>query len=160
MKVLPLKPPSLGYINVTLIKEQADVILKELNQLGFKDFKYDFHVSLMYDKDAPKEELDDSKINPNEVFLAVVSDISLLGNPNRENSSGWALVIELTSKDLIKEHNRLKEVGYKHSFDDFIPHMSLYYTPTDEEIKTLAEYVNRIKGRELIFSNQTIKHVK
>lgn len=44
--------------------------------------------------------------------------------------------------------------GYKHSYPNFIPHLSLKYKPSKEEIDLIKQNLDRFKELELVFGNE------
>lgn len=137
--------PQYNYVDVTLIGPEVEEIFAILMQAGIAPAaKHDLHATVIYDErkdmEAPLAELDPSK-----VFHANIVSLEVLGD---------GLVFHLTSRELLEEHMRLKECGYIHSFDGFMPHMSLTYNFNQYDILTLRSLFAMWGGRQLTFSRQ------
>lgn len=132
-----------GYVEVLLQNPEAEEIIATLLQGGITLPEYNLHCTLMYDKGDPEKPL--AVLNPLKVFTAHVLQIDVLGT---------GLVFHLTSPALVEEHLRLKAAGYDHSFDSFLPHMSLTYDFNNYDILLIKQLFRDWGGRELRFSNE------
>lgn len=131
-----------GYVSVNLIGSEVEEIFGALLEAGVSLPKYSLHCTLMYDEDVT-EPL--AELQPEALFHAHVTSLDILGD---------GLVFHLTSSELAAEHRRLKEAGYKHSFDAFLPHMSITYDFTDYEVLKMKQVLAGWGGRQLTFSGE------
>jgi len=132
-----------GYVDVMLVGPEVEEIFDTLLNNGITLSKHNLHCTLMYDKRKLPEPL--AELRPNEVFTANVVSLEVLGD---------GLVFHLTSKMLADEHRRLKEAGYIHGFDAYLPHMSLTYDFDEyDQLKARQLFANW-GGRQLSFSNE------
>lgn len=133
-----------GFIDVELIGPEVAEIFETLLTGGITLSKHNLHCTVMFDKrnhEAPLAEL-----HPREIFTANVTALEVLGD---------GLVFHLTSKPLADEHRRLKEFGYEHSFDAYLPHMSLTYDFDEYDKLKARQLFANWGGRLLSFSNES-----
>lgn len=133
-----------GFIDVQLVGPEVEEIFETLLTNGITLSKHNLHCTLMYDKrnhEAPLAEL-----RPNDVFTANVVSLEVLGD---------GLVFHLTSKMLSDEHRRLKDSGYEHSFDAYLPHMSLTYDFNEYDRLKARQLFANWGGRQLSFSKES-----
>lgn len=132
-----------GFVDVSLIGPEVEEIFGVLLDCGISLPKYNPHCTLMYDDEAT-EQL--AELRPNQVFHGNITALEVLGD---------GVVFHLTSKELSDEHRRLKEAGYKHSFDAFLPHMSITYDFSEYDVLKLKQAFAGWGGKRLAFSNQS-----
>ena len=132
-----------GFIDVSLIGPEVEEIFGILLECGVTLPKHNPHCTLMYDKEQQERLVE---LRPEQVFHGNVTAMEVLGD---------GLVFHLTGKELSDEHRRLKEAGYNHSFDAFLPHMSITYDFNDYDILKLKQAFAGWGGRRLAFSNQS-----
>lgn len=128
-----------GYISTNVSKSDSDKIHKILKDLQISDYIPDLHVTLMYDVSNPSIKLSTPK---NQEFETKATGVKLLGKPG---TKWYAIALVLESKDLQQRFNELKDKGFKHSYPDFIPHVSLKYSPTDDDVKTIKTNLDKFK---------------
>ena len=122
-----------GYASVKPDNVTALKIVEHLKSIGINDSinPEELHVTLMYSKNKNINiESDSTKI-----YSAMqTGKPEIMGNdPYR------ALVIKLDSDEL---HGRFVELllsGAEHSYPDFTPHLSLKYSPTEQDLKLLQD---------------------
>lgn len=138
-----------GYVGATL----QDNIQDDLKSIGIDDIIDDLHVTLIYDERNPV-----SKNNcNNKEYTGTIKDVEVLG----EKDSKWrAITFVLDSDDFVNRHEELKEMGFQHSYSDFIPHMSIKYGPTDEDIQRVEDSLPNWKGKDLKFKEYDWEPVK
>lgn len=131
------------YVSVVPNKRSKDIIKAVADALGTECDYDDLHCTVMYSKyDSPKEK---STFPKTKTFRAVMKDIRLFGK--NEDS----LVITLESADLVAEHERLKKLGAKHSWEFYLPHVTIQTgKPWDDYY--LENVIDSINGRELVFN--------
>ncbi|CAG27220.1 RNA ligase [Pseudomonas phage EL] len=133
-----------GYVDVSLVGPEVEEIFGLLLECGIAPAaEYNLHCTLMYDEQAEEPLV---KLNPDAKFTAYVTGIDVLGD---------GLVFNLTSKDLADEHRRLKDGGYTHSFDAFLPHMSVTYDFDEYDMLKVKQAFATWGGRQLTFSKES-----
>jgi hypothetical protein len=145
-----------GYANLKLIKDSksTDMLYKLLNLTKIQNVIDDFHITLMYDKSNPDIEFN---VDPNKEYVATVSDIKLLGEPG---TKWYSIAFTLTSPEIVERHKDYIKAGFKHSYPNFIPHMSIKYQPTNKDISVLNDKFNLFKGLYLYFNSEQLEHIK
>lgn len=129
-----------GYVALKVEPESESAIREAVAQLGVEPSRIinNLHLTMMFDENEPKIPLP----NNSSVYAAKISDVSTLGQPD---SKWFAVVLKLESPELVARFEELQELGYEHSHDSFIPHVSLIYSPTEEEVDLILS-----KKKELI----------
>jgi hypothetical protein len=144
----------LGYGSLTLTSESKKDIHKVLKSLNIKNIINDLHITLIYDVSNP---VVDFKLDKNREYSASIKDAKTLGEPG---TKWFAIALTLKSKDLEDRHNDYIKAGFKHSYPEFIPHLSLKYKPTEDDINIIKKNIDQFKDINLIFSNETLKKIK
>jgi len=140
-----------GFVSVRPDLMTAHHIAGHLKELGIEDFidPTDMHVTVMYSRN---DEINTNADPKRDYIATVTNDVTILGeHPYR------ALVLKLDSDDLQVRHGELFMHGGIHSFDDYLPHLSLKYNVTDEDLRKLRE--NPIQIGKLILSGETFRPV-
>jgi hypothetical protein len=122
----------------------------------------EFHVTLMYSKESTR--------NPNTIKRNVEkkfpnkieTKISHASGFDSEEDGVTCIVLELEDSGLSKIHEYLKMEGLKHSYNDFKPHLTLFYDVNTDEAKSLIEKLNAsdVIGKTVIlsgFDSTTVK---
>lgn len=116
-----------GYIGVKVSQNDAIKIYELLQKLDITIDYNDLHATLIYDKSNPE-----LNYNPDvKSYVSYPIDIQMMGKPE---SDYYSIALIVVSPELEKKHNELKELGFKHSYSEFKPHISLKYKPTQSEI--------------------------
>lgn len=129
-----------GYCALKPSGRDARVIEAVMQSIGLVDIipSGELHMTLMYDKSNP---ISDNAVKtigkPTKKYFAVPVDVKMLG--------GDSLVIEFES-DLISERHHELSLFMTHSYDDFIPHVSIKYDATERDFALLTAF------KEAIFS--------
>lgn len=125
-----------GYGGLRIHKDDAKAITDALFKSGIRGFMRpeEYHVTLMYDASNPVIDTDQPEHD-------IKYDAHGLGiDQYGEKGSRWeAIVIKLDSPDLMKRHRYLLQRGYRHSYPDFKPHLSLKYMPDDGDLAKFQE---------------------
>lgn len=132
------------YIHTKLIGHQCDVLTSFFNN------KYGFHCTLMYDV---RNILHPIGFPTNTNFKATVKDVIFLG----ENED--ILAFELVSPELELFHSELLKIGYRHSFEDFMAHMSLEYDMHVKD-KSKIKIAEMFIGSTLKFDGVYLSEIK
>lgn len=112
----------------------------------------DQHVTLIYSKgtEVSKNKILDTLHQWNgkiEVELGDVTAFDATPKEGERDSSLCTIVIKLKSKTLDDIHERLKDIGLKHSYPDFSPHISILYNlPIEEKEKAISTIEKWIPG--------------
>lgn len=141
-----------GFASVKPSIETAEKIINHLRAIGISGIikASDLHVTLMYSSENPI--CTDAK--PNEVYNA-----TQIGQPLIMGEDPWrALVIKLHSDELYGRFVELSLSGAKHSYDDFTPHLSLKYSPTEKDLQLLKD--NPIHIGDIELTSEEFKPVK
>lgn len=148
----------LGYISVRVAPAFEDIISRHVSYAGVQPLKSgDYHATLMYDK---RRSLDKplTFIDPSKQFLGTITGIKEMGIRNGRVIKAMAL--EIASGDLAEEFERLKRVGYEHSYPEFVPHVSLAYDLDYYAADRLRRQLRNLIGHQIIFHQEAISEVK
>lgn len=144
-----------GYVSVRPSPESAQKIKAHLDSIGIDGAitPEEMHVTLMYSREGiPGAEAVPSADGKS--FKATAKT-----EPHVIGNDPWrALVIDLESSDLKARHNEIKQGGAKHSYPDFRPHLSVKYSPTDDDLQKLKDAP--LDMGEIEFSDEQWKPVK
>lgn len=147
-----MKKPE-GYVRAELGFHQTRIIEAILKEAGVEGIpKEKLHCTLMYYNDIPMH-ISPPKYDPEMMLSAKVTGAGPLGKYNEETNEWNAFVLNFDSDDLLEEHKRWLEAGYSHSFDHFIPHMSVVYKVSDDKVAELTVRFQKLIGETFIFNN-------
>ena len=135
-----------GYVSVSLDRADAIILSSLIRSFGIVNPIYpnDLHVTLMYDERNP---LQYPLPHTRKIFRSSITGFERLGQPG----SQWeAIALTLDSDELEVRHDELSSMGFKHSYRDYVPHISIKYRPLPQDYKILEANLERIKER---FSN-------
>lgn len=149
-----------GYGAVYPTPEDAKAIGDWVATLNIKDplpvNKY--HVTLMYDKSNPKVSEDViGKDASTQTYGAALQDIKTLGEGKWRGA-----VIMLDSPELKGRFDTLLNSGFTHSYPNFLPHLSLKYVPTPEDIQTLQDNFHTLRAQipKIVLTRETWSQIK
>lgn len=142
-----------GYGSLSLDNDSSKQIKKVLKELGINDIIDDLHITVIYDVSNPNIDLD---IDESEEYEASISDIKMLGEPG---TKWYAIALTLESPDIVNVHKKYIDAGFKHSYPNFIPHLSLKYKPSEENIETIKDNFDKFKDITLVFSNEHLEKI-
>lgn len=143
-----------GYISLTLCKRDTTRIHQVLDNLGVKDYIPDLHLTLMYDRSNPNIQYDKNT----DTYIASIKSCKTLGDPG---STWFSIALDLDSNDLSKRHKELLDLGFKHSYPNFIAHISLKYKPTKNDIDTIESNIDQfIDLGDVKLEKETVKEIK
>lgn len=129
-----------SYIAAELKPEYIMEVYKLLGEAGVPIPKHDLHSTIMYDERGIDKPL--AKMHPEREFRANIIKLDILGD---------GIVFHLTSKELNEEFRRLKDAGYKHSFETPLPHMSIAYDFDQYDVMAVNSVFSDWMGKELVF---------
>jgi hypothetical protein len=142
-----------GYASVDLLPQDKKDLTDYFNDNGVENIIDDLHVTVIYDTTNPAIEVQPLQ----DSFTTKVVGCKTLG----EKDSKWfSITLILETDDLVKQHEALKELGFKHSYPEFIPHVSIKYQPTEDDIVKIKALTNDIIGKELEFGSLKIERIK
>lgn len=120
----------LGFIAMSLNKGAKKRIKESLTGFSVEKLvdKEDYHFTLYYDLSNPI--VQPRELSRDTELLATATDIQLLGNPDKLS----AIAIVFESVQLEERFNDLKELGFKHDYETYIPHCTFKYSPTQEDV--------------------------
>jgi hypothetical protein len=143
-----------GYISLSLSDMDTDRIHKILDELGIENYIPDLHLTLMYDRSNPNI----SYTQNNNKYLATINSCKLLGEPT---SKWFAIALDLHSPELSERHAELLKLGYKHSYPDFVAHISLKYQPTEQDVNTIKNNIKKfIDLGNITLEQEKLKEIK
>lgn len=129
-----------NYVSIGL-KTPANLPKMDIKTGKVLDSK-DHHVTIMYsrDTDVPHEDVM-SQVNK-AIKGHVVAKASGFEAFDSPDGDGSALVLKLDSPELDTIHKNLKEMGLKHSYRAYKPHLSIAYGVDSQEAKKLVGSLN------------------
>lgn len=142
-----------GYSNVTLDKQSSDKIKKVLSDIGVTNVINRLHVTLVYDRSNPNINFE---VDPNKQYKATITDTKAMGEPS---SKWYAITLVLDSPELVKRHKDYIDAGFKHSYPQYAPHLSLKYKPTEEDIEKIKNNFDLFKNLSLVFTNERLEKI-
>lgn len=140
------------FASVKLDGVSARKIKQHLESIGIKDSipVDEMHITLMYSRDSVVK----GNPEPNAIYRA-----RNIGKPTIIGNDPWrAIVLDVSSPELGKRHAELRSMGGVHSYDNYRPHLSLKYSPSDDDLVKLIE--NPLPTMELMFTGESFKPCK
>lgn len=144
-----------GYVSLKVDQESSMHIDHVLSHYNIDNLIDDLHLTLMYDARNPSI----ISLPEESEYDADVIGIEMLG----EEGSEWrAIVLKLGGEQLAQRHKELLTAGYKHSYPDFIPHVSIKYKPTQSDIDTIMKNKESIVNAigYVVLENETTEMIK
>ena len=105
------------YCEVLVDQSQVRNLINSL-KLDLDSLKYLYHITLMYDPESDFKEIELKR--PDESCKVIGFDIF-------KDSGKDALVALVESDYIMQRHSELESLGFHHSFDKFISHITLGY---------------------------------
>ena len=105
------------YCEILVDQSQVRDLINSL-KLDLDSLKYLYHITLMYDSESNFKEIELKK--PDKSCKVIGFDIF-------KDSGKDALVALVESDYIMSRHSELESLGFHHSFDKFIPHITLGY---------------------------------
>ncbi|HHA1396952.1 TPA: hypothetical protein ACOEOW_003932 [Enterobacter hormaechei subsp. xiangfangensis] len=141
-----------GYVSVKPSSSEAGSIADQVSVLGISGgvAPGDLHVTLMYSKG--------SRINtqpePERTYKArLTGEYKIIGNAPYE-----ALVALLESSDLKARFDELSAAGGEHSYPEYLPHLSLKYSATQDDLDLIK--AKGLSITSLTLSGETFKAIE
>jgi 2'-5' RNA ligase len=157
LEVIPYSMKNGCYSAVTPDQPSKTKLINLARTLGFTKFDPEkLHVTLMY-SESP---ITNAKVASAE-FPAICKEVSYWTGHDGKTY----VVAKLSGDALFNEHERLKGLGAKHSFDEYSPHVTLDASEGElsDKLKTAIDEVNASLGRypmNLMFADQFIGDLK
>ena len=150
--------PSLGFISVRVVGAQQDLLRDIAIDAGVKPLGEDkYHCTVCYDvNNEDKKEFIPTL--PFKEFEGTIIGVEELGV--RKDGIVKAIAFVMDSESLTKEHELFKHVGHTHTFNEFVPHVSIAYDLTEEEADHLKFVAERLIGTVLYFDREAIEIIK
>ena len=105
------------YCEILVDQAQVRDLINSL-KLDLDPLKYLYHITLMYDPESNFKEIELK--NP-------IGRCKVIGFDIFKDSGKDALVALIESNYIVQRHSELESLGFHHSFDNFIPHITLGY---------------------------------
>lgn len=128
-----------GYVCLNVAEKAAAKLHTFLKGLGLSSCvpAADMHTTLVYDKSNPV-----LNAQPDHSAHTVkIKGVKRLGEPG----SKWeAIVLELDAPTVVQRHMELRQLGFKHSYPAYIPHLSVCYQPKPSDFDAVAKKIDAI----------------
>ena len=112
------------YCEILVDQSQVRDLIKKLD-VDLDPLKYLYHITLMYDSESNFKEIE---------LKDPVGSCKIIGFDIFKDSGKDALVALVESNYIMQRHSELESLGFHHSFDNFIPHITLGYLKTDSKV--------------------------
>lgn len=129
-----------GFVAISLKQSDAKRIKKLCDKIGIKDINKSesMHMTLFFDE---REIIFDEYEPSEEDFDATIKGITEFTMRDKRK----ALVLELESRDIIRRFNELLKMGFKTSYPEYKPHLSIKYGSTPEDYQIAKENLEKFK---------------
>ena len=132
------------YCEVLVDQAQVRDLIKKLD-IDLDPLKYLYHITLMYDSESNFKEIE---------LKDPIGSCKVIGFDIFKDSGKDALVALIESDYITERHNELESLGFHHSFDNFIPHITLGYLKSkidldfkiDAKIDLICERIDIIRN--------------
>lgn len=105
------------YCEILVDQSQVRDLIKKLD-IDLDPLKYLYHITLMYDLESNFKEIE---------LKDPIGRCKVIGFNIFKDSGKDALVALIESNYIMQRHSELESLGFHHSFDNFIPHITLGY---------------------------------
>ena len=105
------------YCEILVDQSQVSDLIKKLD-IDLDPLKYLYHITLMYDPESDFKEIE---------LKDPIGRCKVIGFDIFKDSGKDALVALIESNYIMQRHSELESLGFHHSFDNFIPHITLGY---------------------------------
>lgn len=143
------------YVKVVATEKCNKEVRAVMDALGIpNDLRVkEVHITLMY---APESTNSSFEPMPHVNHRTEVIGVDVLGEGK------WrALVLKVRCPSLVRRHNFLRMIGFKHSYPTFVPHVSLMYGPkSDVYAEKLKAYLDTAPQMYLDFNNESAEPIK
>jgi len=147
-----------GYIALRPDKAAAEIINKFMSELGISNLitPSDMHMTLIYDK---RDDILAEYVSSDKSYTANITDIKALGEPGSEY---YAIAIVFEAPEIALRHKNLIAKGFEHGYDDFVPHMSVKYKPSEDDIAKAKASLAKLKAKisSANFGNEFSESIK
>lgn len=103
------------YCEILVDQAQVRDLIKKLD-IDLDPLKYLYHITLMYDSESNFKEIE---------LKDPIGRCKVIGFDIFKDSGKDALVALIESNYIMQRHSELESLGFHHSFDKFIPHITL-----------------------------------
>lgn len=105
------------YCEILVDQAQVRDLIKKLD-IDLDPLKYLYHITLMYDLESDFKEIE---------LKDPIGRCKVIRFDIFKDSGKDALVALIESNYIMQRHSELESLGFHHSFDNFIPHITLGY---------------------------------
>lgn len=149
---------SLGYFSMDLAPGSVNMISDFCKNNNIALHDKGLHTTVFYDENAGDKlkttlVLEEKLLNKTPI-PATITGVKTIG-PNND-----ALVVLFNCKKHAEYFKRLHQDGYKHSYDDYTPHMTIIYHATPEEIERYSEQLKKLIGTDIYFNNIKVEFIE
>ena len=109
------------YCEILVDQAQVRNLIKKLN-VDLDPLKFLYHITLMYDSESNFKEIE---------LKDLIGRCKVIGFDIFKDSGKDALVALVESNYIMQRHSELESLGFHHSFENFIPHITLGYLKTE-----------------------------
>ena len=133
-----------GYVSVKPTAETIHIIKNLIADAGLSNAidTSELHMTLAYDTNNPAMKVD-------------VSDAIITGTLAKVKMLGDALVVTVDSEDAQKRFKELLDFGFGTDYPNFIPHISLKYDPSPEDLVDVNSVFKKYKGKTVKLYSET-----
>ena len=132
------------YCEILVDQSQVRDLIKKLD-IDLDSLKYLYHITIMYDPESDFKEIELKRID---------ESCKVIGFDIFKDSGKDALVALVESDYIMSRHSELESFGFRHSFDNFIPHITLGYLngeidlnfKCDDKIDLICERIDIIRN--------------
>lgn len=139
-----------GYFGARLTYESQKYICDWLRSIGIENhiMDTDLHVTIMYDKSNPNLF---ANLSEARVYNAKIIGVKEMG---KKESEWFSIALMLDSDDLKNRYDELKLIGFKSSYEAFLPHLSLKYKPTEQDIELIKKNINKLSVKNIQLTDE------
>ena len=130
-----------GYVGMKVHPEDAKKLHAIASSLGVSDLidTNKMHLTIIYDESHPEI----SNYEPSKkTYECKVTDVKNLGE---KDSKWYAICLDLEAPELAIRHKNLRAMGFGHSYENFTPHVSIKYKPSESDSETLKKNLKTIQ---------------
>lgn len=120
------------------------------------------HVTLIYSVSTNLSTPKIKAILPDKTIAAVISAIDAFDSSAKDgkrDSETCAIVAKIDSKELVTIHEKLKELGLIHSYEEFSPHISLMYEVSMTDKTRAIDFVKSCIGTKVTLGGYIIQAI-
>lgn len=148
----------LGYVSLRLALENGTAIraaIKELPITGETLSPHEMHMTIMYDTSNPVRVGNASAVcNMDATYEGTITGITTLGD-----AESLAVVLTVVAPGVVNRHEELS-IFMTHSFSPFLPHVSVAYHCTADDLPLIEKALTPFVGSSIILYGESFATVK